>query len=264
MIIHLYAQCWNDERMLPFFFRHYDRLVDRYFIYDDGSVDATWSILQAHRNVEARHLVRSVPDSFVLSEQAFSNECWKRSRGEADWVIVTDIDEHLFHPAGRNYLSMCSAAGVTMVPALGFQMISEQPPAPDEELARAYRFGAPWKKLMKPSIFDPDEVLEINFAPGRHVADPLGRIQVPGTDEMLLFHYKYLGFQQTLQRHRMLLTGLGSLDRRSGWGHKYLWPEDELRADWNTVVEKAVDAKAVMCDPHWGYPIQPWWEKYRR
>jgi Glycosyl transferase family 2 len=264
MIIHLYAQCWNDEWMLPFFFRHYDRLVDQYFLYDDGSVDATWSILQAHRKVDARRFVRKVPDSFILSEQAFSNECWKRSRGRADWVIVTDIDEHLFHPAGRDYLSMCSAAGVTLVPALGFQMISEHPPAPHEELARDYRVGAPWRKMMKASIFDPDEILEINFATGRHTANPSGRVQVPETDEMLLLHYKYLDFQQTLQRHRLLHAGLKSVDLQSGWGHKYLWTEEELKADWSAVAENAVDAAAVVRDPHWRYPIRPWWEKYRR
>ena len=33
--VHLYAQCWNDEFMLPYFFRHYDSFVDRYVIFDD-------------------------------------------------------------------------------------------------------------------------------------------------------------------------------------------------------------------------------------
>ena len=263
MIVHLYAQCWNDESMLPFFFRHYDRLVDRYFIYDDGSVDASWSILQAHRKVEARRFTRTVSDSFTLSEQAFSNECWKASRGHADWVIVTDVDEHLFHPSGRAYLATCSANGATLIPAQGFQMISEVAPKPDEELALSYRFGAPWPLMMKPSIFDPDEIAEMNFGPGRHRAEPTGRVAVPETDEMMLFHYKYLGFQQTLSRHRMLRSGIGRLDLQSGWGHKYCWTADELRADWDTVAKNAVDSLAVAGDPDWRYPFKAWWDKYR-
>ena len=87
MVVHLFAQCWNDEQTLPFFFRHYDGLVDRYVIYDDGSTDNTWAILQSHPKVDARRFVRSVPDSFALSEQALSNDCWKASAGEADWVM---------------------------------------------------------------------------------------------------------------------------------------------------------------------------------
>jgi hypothetical protein len=53
VIVHLYAQCWNDGWMLPFFFRHYDRLVDRYFMFDDGSSDGTSSILSSHPKVES-------------------------------------------------------------------------------------------------------------------------------------------------------------------------------------------------------------------
>ena len=97
MKIHLYALCWNDADMLPFFFRHYDRFVTRYIIFDDGSTDESLAIMQSRQNVELRKFVREDADSFALSEQAVSNHCWKASRGVADWVIITDIDEHLHH-----------------------------------------------------------------------------------------------------------------------------------------------------------------------
>src|SRR6266481_3219141 len=77
--VHLYAQCWNDEFMLPYFFRHYDPFVDRYIIFDDGSTDGSLQILTDHPKVELRRFVRSDPDSFACSEQALSNACWKES-----------------------------------------------------------------------------------------------------------------------------------------------------------------------------------------
>ena len=263
MKVHLYAQCWNDEWMLPFFFRHYDDLVDRYFIYDDGSTDKSWALLQSHPKVEARRFVRSVPESFVLSEQAFSDQCWKLSRREAAWVIVTDIDEHLFHPSGRAYLSRCRTEGVTMIPALGFQMISENVPKTGETLCVDYPIGAPWEQLMKISMFDPDAIGEMRFAPGRHMADPEGRIRVPDIDELLLFHYKYMGFEQTHNRHRQLRNSLGRLDIQQGWGHKYSWSAETLREDWNTSAQHAVDTTTLRSSPAKHYPIRPWWQKYR-
>src|SRR5258708_30639021 len=93
--VHLYAQCWNDAFMLPYFFRHYDGFVDRYVIFDDGSTDRSLAILRQHPRVELRRFIPSPPLSFVLSEQALSNACWQGSRDSADWVIIPDIDEPL-------------------------------------------------------------------------------------------------------------------------------------------------------------------------
>jgi len=39
LTVHVYATCWNEEKMLPYFFRHYDTLVSRYFVFNDGSTD---------------------------------------------------------------------------------------------------------------------------------------------------------------------------------------------------------------------------------
>ncbi len=254
--VHLYAQCWNDELMLPFFFRHYDSFVDRYIIFDDGSTDRSVDILADHPKVELRPFVRSDPDSFVLSEQALSNQCWKESRDEADWVIVTDVDEHLVHPAMRDYLDACAHAGVTLVPALGFQMIGEEVPCDGQVLRDAVPFGAPWDQMMKPSIFRPSEIEEMNFGTGRHRAQPVGEVRVPERDEVLLLHYKYLGLVRAHARHRELLARLGAKDLDNRWGHQYAWSQEQLAEDWDTFASWAVDVRKISLK---AYPLPRWW-----
>lgn len=249
--------------MLPHFFRHYDSFVDRYFIYDDGSADGSAAILRAHPRTEVRTFQRSIADSFVLSEQSLSNSCWKASRGAADWTIVTDIDEFLFHPGGASYFARCKEQGVTLIPALGFQMLSAAALTPETNLLRDCAKGAPWVQMMKPSVFNPDAIDEIHFAPGRHSAAPQGRIVVPGEDELLLFHYKYLGLAQTQRRHKALRHGLGGTDLAQGWGHKYSWSGAELRADWERFAALAFDTVQWRSNPARVYPIAPWWENYR-
>ena len=57
MRIDLYALCWNDADMLGFFFRHYDRFVQRYVVYDNASTDHSLEILHANPKVEVRRAI---------------------------------------------------------------------------------------------------------------------------------------------------------------------------------------------------------------
>jgi Glycosyl transferase family 2 len=229
MEIHLYTLCWNDADMLPFLFRHYDPLVSRYFIFDDHSSDGSLDLMHAHPNVSVQPFVRSDPDSFTLSELSISNEIWKRSRGWADWVIVIDIDEHLFHPNISALLTRYKALGITIVPALGYQMISEESPRQDALLCETHTNGAPWDIYSKLSLFDPSGITEINYDVGRHHASPTGRVIAPACDELLLLHYKFLGFERTHARHQRQRSGLRSKDLQNAWGYQYCWSEEELR-----------------------------------
>ena len=107
MKVHLYSLCWNEERMLPFYLRHYESVADRFFVFDDGSTDGSLDLLRNHPKVEVVPWERSDATSYVLSQQRFSNSCWKESRGEADWVLVCDVDEHFYHPDLAGYLQEC-------------------------------------------------------------------------------------------------------------------------------------------------------------
>jgi glycosyl transferase family 2 len=243
MKVHLYTLTWNEADILPFFFRHYDPWVDRYVVYDDGSTDETISLLNAHRRVEIREFVRTDPESFVESHRTLQNHVWKESRGRADWVVITAVDEHL-HVLGmpmRRFLRRCRAQGATCIPAIGYQMLSDEFPAPHERLCESRRCGAPCGYMNKLSIFDPNAVQEINYAVGRHDARPEGRLRTPEPNPLLLLHYKYLGFERTHRRHQELKQGLGPFDIANKLGHRYSFSKNELRADWDSYAEDAVD-----------------------
>jgi hypothetical protein len=107
-IVHLYAVCWNEAHILPFFFRNYEPWVQRFVIFDNGSTDGTQALLSAKPNVELRRFPWFHPDSFVRSQRKLQNTCSRESRGVADWVVVTAIDEHLHHPDIHDFLRRCA------------------------------------------------------------------------------------------------------------------------------------------------------------
>lgn len=245
MTVHLYTRCWNDAHMLPFFFKHYDPWVDRYFVYDDGSSDDSLALLRAHPRVEVRRQPSlSDPESRVESQRRLQNEIWKEARGKADWVIVTDLDEHLYHPRIVSYLQECKNKSVTVIPALGFQMISDSFPSNSEEsLFDFCSTGAPDRSYSKVSIFDPNEIYETNFALGRHNAAFEGRTLAPNPDELLLFHFHYLEMTRVAARHELYLTRQRSKDLENKWGVQYTWSDVELRKQWVNIEQSAIDIK---------------------
>ncbi len=247
--------------MLGFFFRHYDPWVDRYVIYDDGSTDGSLDILRAHPKVEVRRFERTEAESFVLSHRTLQNEAWKESRGRADWIVITAIDEHL-HVPGRGmaaYLAEEADRGVTLIPALGFDL--NHPDMPDDSglLTERVTRGRPRIAFNKLSLFKPEALRETGFGPGRHGASPEGDLCLPARDTLVLWHYKHLGFTRNADREAAQAERLGRTDRAEGLGQHYLWGRERLRAFWDEMEREALDLTQVVPD---GVCIRPlWWEE---
>ncbi len=228
-VIHLYTLCWNEERILPFFLDHYRDKVDRILVYDNGSKDRSLEILANEPNATVAHF-DTPDDSFVYEELRLSEAIWQASRGVADWVIILDMDEFLLVPNFRGYLSSLSARGVTAVRAVGFDMVSLDFPsgkiALTEQITRGFRAVA----NDKPCIFNPNAIARTNFTLGRHGANPEGEVRWPERPEMLLLHYKTLGWDYYMERMAILASGLKRKDIELGLGAHYLFTEEEHRA----------------------------------
>ena len=262
MNIDLYALCWNEAAVLDFFFRHYDRLVTRYIIFDDGSSDESRAMLSAHPRVE----ICDMPSAFAslgVTECAVKmwNECWKESRGRADWVFVTEIDEHIDHSDLLGYLGRCRAAGITIVPALGYQMQSLHFPSPGEFLCATRTMGAPFAAQSKLSIFDPSAIEEIAYAPGRHTATPTGRVRAPARDEVVNRHYKYLEPEYVYRRNRELGARLN--DRDAGFAHRWRWERQQFLEDWQSFEANLVNLAAPGFDANRDHTEPRWWEPFK-
>jgi glycosyltransferase involved in cell wall biosynthesis len=239
--IYLFANCWNDARILPFFFRHYDSLVERYVIYDDGSTDGSLDLLAAHPRVDVRRFVWTHPDSFVLSELDHYNEIWKECRETADWVLLVDLDELLHASDLGAQLRSYRSRGISVVPAHGFEMVTDDFPSPDETLAQTRRFGVPSPAMSKLVAFAPRAVDQLNHTPGGHTSSPTGRIVAPPRDDVRLLHYKYLGLDYLHNRDGALRARLGPLDRAQEWARHWDESRDGASATLQRYRSGAVD-----------------------
>lgn len=212
MTIHLYALCWNERRILPQFFAHYDRFVDEYIILDDSSDDGSTELLEAHPRVRwSPYTVEG--DSFLHHAARLYNEMWKESRGRADWVIVCNIDEMITHPDILGVLEDHRRRGITIERCVGYEMISLHRPRSVRPLTESVRWGVPTDAHSKPCVFRPDEIAEIGFNPGRHLAEPSGNVVWSDPSPLELRHFKYLGYPHLRRRTHELRDTLRPEDR---------------------------------------------------
>ena len=237
-VIHLYCLCWNEERMLPFFFRHYDPLVARYFVFDNGSTDRSLDMLAANPKVTVGEF-RVTHDSPIDEARRFYDTLWPRSRGIADWVFIVNIDEHLYHPDGIEYFRRCTGAGVTVIPATGYEMASDVFPDQGETLSETIIRGVPAQHMDKLCAFCPDEIESLRYEVGRHQARPTGRVVPPSRQELSLLHYKFLSGAYVVARYAELGARISSADRERGWARHYFQDPAAILETHRTLLVKA-------------------------
>jgi Methyltransferase domain len=83
----------------------------------------------------------------------------------------------------------------------------------------------------------------------------------PARDELLLLHYKFLGFERTHLRHQQQRSGLRSKDIENGWGYQYGWSEGEFGHAWREFAGNAIDVRMDAAIAN--YPIPRWWDSFR-
>ena len=189
----MYTFCRDEELLLPYFFQHYNFADKIICFYDINSTDRSEKII--HRNKKCKSIKvdfnGKFRDDFLMYAK---NSEWKESKGIADWVIVVDMDEFVYHPENLvDYLHECEKRGNTIPKIKGYEMHSDTFPAGSSPLVRQIRFGAPSEKFNKLCVFNPNAIENINYEPGAHICHPEGNILTTRTAELMLLHYKFIG-----------------------------------------------------------------------
>jgi glycosyltransferase involved in cell wall biosynthesis len=166
MKIHLIVGCYNEERFLPYFLRHYS-FCDKITFLDDHSTDRTHEIIKSYPNTEIilRDQPHGRPETDELIGLELANNLYKKDRSY-DWVIITCMDEFLYHPNLLQKLEEYKRDGVTVPLTTGYNMWSDKFPTEDKPLEELVTLGEYSKNHSKSIIFNPK--VDMNFGLGMH------------------------------------------------------------------------------------------------
>lgn len=228
MTIHVYAFTWNEQRMLPFFLRHYTSFADRLVVYDNMSDDGSRAILESCPLVEVRDWdTGGYSDEDSLRD--LKNNAWKESRGTADWVMVVDVDEFIYHAELVSYLERMK--GHAVLKPRGYQMWHDRFPTGSGQIYDEVKIGERCPEFFdKLSVFDPMVIADINYHIGSHCAEPTLHplmhldedctIPEPAPvtpSELKLLHFKHLGWEYLYERQVRMRQRIHPAARERGW-----------------------------------------------
>lgn len=236
MIIHYYTICWNEEMILPFVLRYYSKFCNKMVFMDNESTDSSHEIIKSFDNTE----IRTFKTNNQINDAAYldiKNNIWKESRGIADWIIICDTDEILYHSNLLFKLEMLKAKGVSIIKPYGYDMVAESFPTEDIlEIKTGVKENRHFRKCI---IFDPNKISEINFKTGCHKCKPEGNVKFYKKSDIKLLHYKNLGLSYLVNRFNVFKSRLSQYNIDNKFGTHYLSEKEELEKKFNKLKRKA-------------------------
>lgn len=257
----VYTTAFNCEAWLPHFLRHY-AFADRVIVYDNESTDNTRGVAESPnwKNV----VVRTLDSGNQYREDMLMivrSHLWKEARYKADWIIIVDPDELMFHAEGLpNYLDAQKTKGSTLLLSTGLEMFSKEFPTGEQPLVETIKTGFRNDVYSKPVIFNPEALMDISYVSGCHECSPFGNVilneqwyphaqqtKVPGVHPtfirlfkglpierpLKLLHYRFIGWEFVRDRWRYTKPRMAPINYKYGWGGQYLLEEIDLKQAWD-------------------------------
>lgn len=221
--IELFLLCFNEQRMIPHTLNYYTQFCNQITIFDNDSTDNSVELI---KNFDSSIQIKRLDTGGEHREDILRdtrNTCWKESN--ADFVIVCDMDEFLYHPSLVEQLRVAREKKVAIPVVTGYNMIADTFPEDHSNLImEQVQVGYKDRRFDKNIIFDPKQVKDINFRPGSHLCYPefYNASVVDALVEFKLLHYKYLDKSYLYNRHEMYSHRLSSINKENKWGAEYL------------------------------------------
>ncbi|MBP1639427.1 MAG: glycosyl transferase family 2 [Bacteroidetes bacterium] len=235
-VIHLYTVCWNESKIIPLIIDYYNQFIDHFYIYDNYSNDGSDALLSSYSNVSIHKFDTKGTFNDIIHQQ-IKNSVWKQSRGKADWVIVIDLDELLYHP---NLLLILNSQAnkTTIYKPMGYDMVSSEFPCLSLPITESIKTGVRTFGFDKCVLFNPYKIVNINYIAGAHECNPEGII-IYDEHTLKLLHYKYLGLNYVLERINTYRTRISKENIQNEYGLQYLDEEKITREKFHRLQQQA-------------------------
>jgi hypothetical protein len=232
-MIDVFCLANNEEKLMPYFMRHYSQFADVTLL-ESNSTDKT---IEIANSMGATIWSYDRPDE--LDDEFFTdlkNNCWKKS--QADWVMIVDADEFIYH---HNIVNLLKRTNATIIIPEFWNMYSEQFPTTEgqiyDEITMGCKQDSPPAKM---NIFRPGEIQEMNYSPGAHHANPAGNIKIDYDSRIKTLHMRNLSKQFVIERNARHSQRRSQINKDKGWGDHVDFPVSDVMKSFDEAMLKLI------------------------
>jgi hypothetical protein len=227
-MVTVYTLTYNEELLIEFFIKHYRKNFPdcKIVIYDNESTDNTIKIASKFNcEVITYNTNNQLSDLEYLK---IKNNCWKTS--DTDWNIICDCDELI--EINQTELKEEESFGTNCVKFQGYNMVNTE----EQINLQKIKLGFKENSFNKFYLFNKKEILEINYSPGCHNANPI----LVNNKQLRLskniynaLHYKYLHPKYTIERNKLFAERMSDENKKNKWGVQYFFDENWVNSIYN-------------------------------
>lgn len=230
MNIEIYTLCHQESKIIPYFMRHYNQ-YGQVFMFEGHSTDGSKELAESlGAIIIPLNTDNQIKDSVFANVK---NNCWKDSK--ADWVIICDMDEFIYHP---NFVEYLGTIPETIVIPREFEMMADVYPTTEGQIYEEVKYGFEIESKM--FIFKPTELKEISYGMGCHTAQPEGNVHINKTSEIICMHMRHLSLDYIIKRNSYLAGRVSEENKRLGLGWHVFMPAKTVEEYFNSNRNKAI------------------------
>jgi len=234
MIIDVHCISYNEEKIIPYFVKHYEKFCRKIYVWDNYSTDATIEMAKSLSNkveVNSWYADDKMNDFLHIElKQSFRTKSL-----DADFVIVVDCDEFL--EVDLDYLMECKKNKVTIPKVIGIEMFSNS--FNFKSSIDSVQHGLIKPNLAKRCIFNP--VIHMKWDVGCHPSQRGNQLlaTLGGKEDKkancFMKHYKWVNLDYVIERYRSYGSRLSNENKKYGLGFHYLKSESDIRLEYKNI-----------------------------
>lgn len=250
-----YTLMYNEEDIIPFVLDYWKKIIAdgidlHVTVFDNYSTDYSVSLLKPYPWIEIMHFKTDGQNDIIQTQ--IKNNCWKLSRGKADFVCVCDFDEILWGDI-KGELQKMKDGGYNVMGTQWYAFCGDKFPNYEEGkylhqlVKRGYKqyinHMEEYKHLGKFMIIDPNITNYTGWSVGNHILysiHPYLKLYV--SDKVTAFHInKGLGENYFVEKRKRMGERLSEDNKSHGMCVEYNYPEEQSRKEYQDYVKESID-----------------------